>query len=166
VNETVDKVMTMLTLFTAKFDEFSKWIRETNDTKLNRTEEYVKRFENIFNVTDGTNLLREIQDIKDELMMLNAVFEDQVRVLKDAGNYISEDRAEAFDTRTSAFTFEAQSEKHGTHIKRMVAQADQAYANVITSSPATILNTDEALTNHAKIVERLARSETAAGKCP
>ena len=94
------------------------------------SEKYIKDFEKIFSVTDEALLLKEIQDIKDELNMLKAVFQDQLGVLDKAGNDIAEDRMKLPETRYSSFNFKQQSEKHARHVERMLFQASQAYDTV------------------------------------
>ena len=117
------------------------WLKEN---KRHHPSEYIKRFETIFSVTRETELLREIQDIKDELDMLSAVFDDQKLVLENAGKEINESRKEllkkegrsihnkkaSLESRSSAFDYQQQSEKHARYVKRMQNQARQAYTNV------------------------------------
>jgi predicted nucleic acid-binding Zn-ribbon protein len=118
--------MQKLTAFVTEFKKFMKSIEESPriDNK------YVEDFEKIFSVTEESLLLREIQDIKDELNMLTAVFKDQLSVLHKAGKDIADDRARLPETRSSAFNFQQQSEKHARHIERMRVQASQAYDTV------------------------------------
>jgi DNA-binding ferritin-like protein (Dps family) len=78
-----------LTKFVEEYKGFVKWL-DRKDKELN---EYVQRFEKIFSVTTETELLREIQDMKDELNMLSAVFNDQKSVLKKVGENIEASRA-------------------------------------------------------------------------
>jgi hypothetical protein len=117
--------MTGLTRFVEEYQKFMKWL----DLKHRDPEEYVRNFERIFSVTDETTLLREIQDLKDELSMLAAVFEDQKAVLTKAGDAIKTDRQKRIETRSSAFNFSQQSQKHARHVERMRLQAKQAYDN-------------------------------------
>lgn len=118
--------MDRLKKFVQKFEGFMEFVKESNRI----SEEYIKQFEDIFSVTEETLLLREIQDIKDELHMLSAVFSDQRAVLKNAGADIAEDRKKMPKTRSSAFNFQQQSEKHARHVERMHVQASQAYDTV------------------------------------
>ena len=110
------------------------------------SEESISRFEDIFNVTQQTHLLRNIQDIKDELCMLEAVFDDQMQVLRAAGEEIDKANFECTygcevnqavqkspQCPHSSMAFVDQSAKHWKQIKRMQAQASQAYDTV--SSP-------------------------------
>lgn len=121
--------MTGLTHFVEEYQKFMKWL----DLKHRDPEEYVRNFERIFSVTAETTLLREIQDLKDELSMLAAVFEDQKTMLTKAGDAIKWDRQKRDETRSSAFNFQQQSQKHARHVERMRLQAKQAYDNA--SSP-------------------------------
>jgi DNA-binding transcriptional regulator YiaG len=127
----VDEVMQKLTVFVEKFEKFIKSIEDSDRID----EKYVKDFEEIFSVTEETLLLREIQDIRDELNMLAAVFKDQLGVLHRAGETIAEDRERLPETRSSAFNFQQQSEKHARHVERMRVQASQAYDTVSSPSP-------------------------------
>src|SRR5277367_3702688 len=111
--------MTKLTKFVHDFNEFMDFVNQTPRISSG----YIKRFEEIFSVTQETLLLREIQDIKDELHMLAAVFEDQKGVLAKANEDIAHDRSRTLRTRSSAFDFQQQSEKHARHIERMHVQA-------------------------------------------
>jgi hypothetical protein len=144
-----------LTKFVGEYKDFMKWLNGKNKDP----NEYVRQFEQIFSVTTETELLREIQDMKDELNMLSAVFNDQRSVLKKVGENIESNRksllAKSKDNSTSkpnhaspsdhlkdgnevhlveaslsVFTFQQQSHKHMGHIKRMQDQANQAYRNV------------------------------------
>lgn len=117
--------MTGLTRFVDEYQKFMKWL----DLKHRDPEEYVRNFESIFSVTDETTLLREIQDLKDELSMLAAVFEDQKAVLTKAGDAIKTDRQKRLETRSSTFNFQQQSKKHARHVERMRLQSKQAYDN-------------------------------------
>jgi hypothetical protein len=118
--------MTKLTKFVHDFNEFMDFVNQTPRISAG----YIKRFEEIFSVTQETLLLREIQDIKDELHMLAAVFEDQKGVLAKANEDIANDRSRTLRTSSSAFDFQQQSEKHARHIERMHVQATQAYNTV------------------------------------
>jgi hypothetical protein len=119
--------MTGLNKFVKSYKDFMVWL----DKKQHRDPgEYVKRFEKIFSVTSETELVREIQDLKDELKMLAAVFKDQVRVLGGVVEHVSKSQRTSLKTRPSAFNFTQQSEKHASHIKRMQDQTKQAYENV------------------------------------
>ena len=138
-----DEVMQMLIQFVKSFENFMVWIKQ----QPAESEESIRRFEEIFNVTKQTHLLRNIQDIKDELCMLEAVFQDQMDVLTAAGKEIDianfqcvdgckvEEAVRRCPHRSMAFV--DQSKKHWTQITRMQAQANQAYDTVrcsITSS--------------------------------
>ncbi len=130
--------MDRLKKFVQKFEGFMEFVKESNRI----SEEYIKQFEEIFSVTEETLLLREIQDIKDELHMLSAVFSDQHAVLKKAGTDIAEDRKKMPKTRSSAFNFEQQSQKHARHVERMHVQASQAYDTVIDPTSPSIRDAD------------------------
>lgn len=80
--------MTGLTEFVDEYKVFMKWLNGKNKDP----NEYVRQFEKIFSVTTETELLREIQDMKDELNMLSAVFRDQKSVLEKVGKYIGRSR--------------------------------------------------------------------------
>jgi hypothetical protein len=112
--------------FVDNYNEFMAWL----DKKHQSPGQYVKRFEQIFSVTNETELLREIQDMKDELNMLAAVFTDQITVLEKAGKDIARDRSKMHKTKSSEFNFEQQSHKHSRHVERMKRQVSQAYDNV------------------------------------
>ena len=101
-----------------------KWL----NARHRDSDEYIKKFEAIFSVTDEALLLREIQDIKDELNMLEAVFSDQKMVLESASKAINDDRPMLGPS--TKLNLELQSSKHGRHIRRMHVQASQAYDNV------------------------------------
>jgi hypothetical protein len=134
--------MTGLTEFVDDYKVFMKWLNGKNKDP----NEYVRKFEKIFSVTTETELLREIQDMKDELNMLSAVFRDQMSVLEKVGENIGTSRtlllskadgtsdcsprSPSVESSLSDFCFQQQSDKHAGHIKRMQDQANQAYANV------------------------------------
>ncbi len=133
--------MTGLTEFVDEYKVFMTWLNGKNKDP----NEYVRQFEKIFSVTTETELLREIQDMKDELNMLSAVFRDQKLVLEKVGENIGVNRAAllskpddsagsskalSVESSLSAFNFQQQSEKHAGHIKRMQDQANQAYTSV------------------------------------
>jgi hypothetical protein len=77
-----------LTKFVDEYKGFTIWLKGTDKDP----NEYVSQFEKIFSVTTETELLREIQDMKDELNMLSAVFNDQKSVLKKVGENIKASR--------------------------------------------------------------------------
>jgi DNA-binding ferritin-like protein (Dps family) len=77
-----------LTKFVDEYKGFMIWLKGTDKDP----NEYVSQFEKIFSVTTETELLREIQDMKDELNMLSAVFNDQKSVLKKVGENIKASR--------------------------------------------------------------------------
>ena len=116
--------MKRLTEFVKDFRKFMKWL----NARHRDSDEYIRRFEAIFSVTDEALLLREIQDIKDELNMLEAVFNDQKMVLEFASKVVNDDRPQLHPA--SKLALELQSSKHGRHINRMHVQASQAYDNV------------------------------------
>jgi len=133
--------MIRLTDFVEKHKKFIVWLNK----KHHYPAEYVKRFENIFSVTVETELLQEIWDIKDELEMLAAVFNDQIKVLtkadkvigmsrkaelEEAGVEINKSRKAWFKNQYSALNIQQQSEKHAKHVRRMRDQTSQAYQNV------------------------------------
>lgn len=118
--------MKRLKSFVDKYKKFMDWL----DQKHNNAAQYVKLFEQIFSVTYETELLREFQDMKDELNMLAAVFTDQMTVLEKAGRQIARDRRKLHNTKFSDFNFEQQSQKHYMHVERMKKQTSQAYDNV------------------------------------
>jgi hypothetical protein len=133
--------MIRLREFVDMYKKFMRWLK----TRHKDPTEYVKQFEKIFSVTNETQLLREIQDMKDELNMLSAVFRDQNGVLTKVGGHIDMSRdvlskagsgkdgagsESSLETSPSAFSFQQQSEKHAGHIDRMKDQANQAYNNV------------------------------------
>lgn len=134
-----DEVMQMLSRFVEEFEKFMFWIKQ----QPAESEESIKWFEDIFSVTPQTHLLRNIQDIKDELSMLEAVFEDQVEVLLAAGEEIEQANFQCVHGCVvnlavqqklrcphSSKAFVDQSSKHLKHIQRMQAQASQAYDTV------------------------------------
>ena len=127
--------MQNLTDFVKEFRKFMDFVKKSHRIG----NEYIKSFEKIFSVTEEALLLREIQDIKDELNMLTAVFQDQLGVLRKAGKDIAEDRAKLPETRSSAFNFQQQSEKHARHVERMRVQASQAYDTVSCPIPIHII---------------------------
>ncbi|RDW58477.1 hypothetical protein BP5796_12407 [Coleophoma crateriformis] len=133
-NKWADKVMQMLSKFVADFEKYMIWIKE----QPAESEESIRWFESIFSVTEQTHLLRNIQDIKDELGMLKAVFDDQIQVLTAASGLIEEAdfqcihgciREVAALERCihSSKRFVDQSSKHLKLVERMQVQANQAY---------------------------------------
>jgi hypothetical protein len=147
--------MEKLRIFVEEFEKFMTFVKQSDRI----SDQYIKDFEKIFSVTEEALLLREIQDIKDELNMLTAVFQDQLGVLKKAGKDIAEDREKLPETRSSAFNFHQQSEKHARHVERMHVQASQAYDTV--SHPSLGLkNTDLSF----NLAQRSSGSQTATGK--
>jgi hypothetical protein len=141
--------MRMLSKFVKDFEEFMIWIKD----QPTESEESIRRFESIFSVTKQTRLLRNIQDIKDELGMLKAVFDDQIQVLTAA---IEEFEEADFQCQHGCYTNRTtpkqssrcphsskalvdQSSKHLKHVKRMQIQANQAYSAVCQSITPFIL---------------------------
>ncbi|KAE9378683.1 hypothetical protein N431DRAFT_325760 [Stipitochalara longipes BDJ] len=136
-NKWADQVMRMLSKFVAEFENFMIWIKE----QPAESEESIRWFESIFSVTEQTQLLRNIQDIKDELGMLKAVFDDQIQVLTSASEHIEQADFQCMHGCTmevaalqtslkckhSNKTFVDQSSKHLKHVERMQVQANQAY---------------------------------------
>ena len=132
----------MLSKFVSEFENFMIWIKE----QPAESEESIRWFESIFSVTEQTQLLRNIQDIKDELGMLKAVFDDQIQVLTPASEHIEQAdfqcmhgctmKVAAMQTSLkcahSSKTFVDQSLKHLKLVKRMQFQANQAYDTVCT----------------------------------
>ena len=131
--------MQMLSRFVEQFEKFMFWIKQ----QPAESEESIRWFEEIFSVTKQTHLLRNIQDIKDELSMLKDVFEDQVQVLLAAGEEIEQSNFQRFHRCAvslaakqnercphSSKAFVDQSSKHLKHIERMQSQASQAYDTV------------------------------------
>jgi hypothetical protein len=89
-------------------------------------------FEIIFSVTRETLLFREVQDLRDELGMLSALFQDQLDVLADAEKIISRDRENSeADTKALALS-QSRVMKHQKDVNRMKEQAEQAYEMVQT----------------------------------
>jgi hypothetical protein len=80
--------MNRLIEFVGEYKVFMKWLNGKNKDPAN----YDRKFEQIFSVTTETELLREIQDMKDELNMLSAVFKDQNGVLQKVGENIGTSR--------------------------------------------------------------------------
>lgn len=127
----------MLSQFVKDFEEFMIWIKE----QPAESEESIRWFESIFSVTEETQLLRNIQDIVDELGMLKAVFDDQIQVLNGTDE---EFEREGFHCHHGCYpettqgtrcphTSKAlvdQSLKHLKHVERMQVQANQAYGTV------------------------------------
>jgi hypothetical protein len=151
--------MKRLTDFVNKFEDFMK--------KLNReprsSTASIKDFENLFSVTYEASLLREIQDIKDELKMLSEVFLDQQCVLQAAGKKFSEDRDKKNLYPSSTFKYDQQSLKHGNHVERMLIQANQAY-DTVSDNNITANNLAWQLICHY-LVEGSFESQTAASQC-
>jgi len=133
----------MLSKFVNDFEEFMIWIKK----QPAESEESIRWFESIFSVTEQTQLLRNIQDIKDELGMLKAVFNDQIQVLTAAADQIEQadfhcvhgchveplavvPGQQHVRCPHSSITFVDQSFKHLKHIERMQVQANQAYDTV------------------------------------
>jgi hypothetical protein len=138
--------MRMLSKFVSEFENFMIWIKE----QPAESEESIRWFESIFSVTEQTQLLRNIQDIKDELGMLKAVFDDQIQVLTPASEHIEQADFQCMHGCTmevaamqtsrkcahSSKTFVDQSLKHLKLVKRMQFQANQAYDTVCTLIPS------------------------------
>jgi len=135
--------MTGLREFVDRYKGFMRWLNGRHKD----TDEYVRRFEEIVSVTYETQLFREIQDMKEELNMLAAVFRDQKQVLGEVAINIAESRraeltsrsvtkesgfskASSLDPSSSAFSFQQQTEKHAADVHRMQEQASQANSNV------------------------------------
>jgi ElaB/YqjD/DUF883 family membrane-anchored ribosome-binding protein len=127
----IDEAMTRLKDFVAEYQDFMNWLNE----KHRNTEQYVLWFEDIFSVTSETNLLREIQDLRDELAMLAAVFDDQNAVLKKAGECIKNDKEKVAGKKGGSFNYAQQSSKQARHVGRMIQQAKQAYDNARLPHP-------------------------------
>jgi hypothetical protein len=142
-----DQVMRMLAEFVTEFENFMIWIKE----QPAESEESIRWFESIFSVTEQTQLLRNIQDIKDELGMLKAVFDDQIQVLTSASEHIEQANFQCMHGCSmteaaihqsikcihSSKIFVDQSSKHLKHVERMQIQANQAYDTVYSPRPVS-----------------------------
>lgn len=139
--------MQMLSQFVKDFEEFMAWIKE----QPAESEESIRWFESIFSVTDQTRLLRNIQDIIDELGMLKAVFDDQIQVLNgvdeefEHGDLQCPHGCHLETTKTtrcphSSKALVDQSMKHLKHVERMQVQANQAYGTVSCSLTLSLLS--------------------------
>lgn len=94
----------------------------------------------MFSVTKETLLFREVQDIRDELGMLSALFQDQLDVLAGAEkifyhqellkNKENEDKPSFQIDTTQLGLARARVAKHQRDVKRMEGQAVQAYEMV------------------------------------
>jgi hypothetical protein len=131
--------MQRLTDFDKKFKDFMSWIKR----QPTESEKSITRFESLFDVTRYIHLLRNTQDIKDELGMLKAVFDDQVQVLTAAGEeihlansqYVGDRKAKLAAEQClrcphSSKGFVDQSLKQLKQVERMQTQANQAYDTV------------------------------------
>lgn len=122
----LDKTAKLLNLFVKTFERYG-----------NKSEIPGDVFETIFSVTKETLLFREVQDIRDELGMLSALFQDQLGVLADAERilYYKEladneglGEQEKFQVeRTPLGLARARVMKHWEDVRRMEGQARQAY---------------------------------------
>ena len=119
--------MTGLTEFVDKYKVFMKWL----DGKNKDPNEYVRKFEKIFSVTTETELLREIQDMKDELNMLSAVFRDQTSVLEKVGENIRASRtallskAGGYSSTSPISVLEKVGENIGTNSTELLSKAGE-----------------------------------------
>jgi hypothetical protein len=110
--------MTLLTKFVTSFEKFR---REPEDSPAD--------FERIFSVIHETHLFREVQDIRDELRMLDALFQDQITVLG-----LAEDKLrtpyQLGVIDTSIWDSRRHVENQREAILRMIILTDQAYNTV------------------------------------
>ena len=131
--------MQMLSQFVEDFEDFMTWIKE----QPAESEQSIRWFENIFSVTEQTRLLRNLQDIKDELGMLKAVFDDQILVLTAASAQIEPvectygcvDAGRKSRCPHSTTALVDLSAKHLRHVERMQVQVNQAYDTVCPAHP-------------------------------
>ncbi|KAK0113866.1 hypothetical protein ONS95_014109 [Cadophora gregata] len=122
----LDKTAKLLNLFVKTFERYG-----------NKSEIPGDVFETIFSVTKETLLFREVQDIRDELGMLSALFLDQLGVLADAEKVLYQeevaknkdlDDQDKFQVEgTPLGLARARVMKHWRDVERMEGQARQAY---------------------------------------
>ena len=86
-------------------------------------------FEIMFSVTKETLLFREVQDIRDELGMLSALFQEQIDVLADAEKLLYPEETKK-EEDTALGLSRARVLKHQKDVARMEGQAVQAYEMV------------------------------------
>ena len=113
----MDKTTKLLETFVKSFERFGSKSEVPGDV-----------FEIIFSVTKETLLFREVQDIRDELRMLSALFKDQSDVLLAAQNiFYPGDDASPLGLSQSRVL------KHLKDVGQMEQQATQAYEMVHTN---------------------------------
>ncbi|KAL5313433.1 hypothetical protein ACEPPN_019166 [Leptodophora sp. 'Broadleaf-Isolate-01'] len=122
----LDKTAKLLQLFVKSFEQYGTRSEVPGDV-----------FEIVFSVTKETLLFREVQDIRDELGMLSALFQDQLDVLAGAEkifyhqellkNKENEDKPSFQIDTTQLGLARARVAKHQRDVKRMEGQAVQAY---------------------------------------
>ena len=113
--------MNLLTEFVTSFERFRK-----------QPEESVAEFEKIFSVTRETHLLREVQDIRDELGMLKSLFDEQLLVLDSAGGPLFHFSRRSFENILNISWRQTIRgiERKKQDIERMLIQGKQAYETV------------------------------------
>ncbi|RDW70932.1 hypothetical protein BP6252_07495 [Coleophoma cylindrospora] len=150
-NKAVDDAMNLLTEFVTSFEKFRK-----------QPEDSVIEFEKIFSVTRETHLLREVQDIRDELGMLNNLFDEQLLVLKASRCTFSfYDRSPQTILDTSLEGSLRSIERRRRDIERMLIQGRQAYE---TLKDLLNLKQQQANVLEARITRRQATSTGEQGK--
>jgi len=87
-------------------------------------------FEIMFSVTKETLLFREVQDLRDELGMLSALFQEQSDVLADAEKLLYPDES-AKKEATALGLSRAGVLRHQKDVARMQGQAVQTYEMVV-----------------------------------
>ena len=109
--------MALLTEFVTSFERFRK---EPEDTPAD--------FEAIFSVIQETHLFREVQDIRDELGMLEALLLDQKKVLDQVISVYGNDLLGSIDTSFVDSLLHVSSQLRA--VSRMQIQTEQAYKTV------------------------------------
>ncbi|RDW91517.1 hypothetical protein BP5796_02682 [Coleophoma crateriformis] len=150
-NKAVDDAMNLLTEFVTSFEKFRT-----------QPEDSVIEFERIFSVTRETHLLREVQDIRDELGMLNNLFDEQLSVLDGSISTFSFSRRSSHPILDTSLTGSLSSiEQKRRDVKRMLIQGRQAYE---TLKDLLNLKQQQANVLEARITRRQAISTGEQGK--
>lgn len=93
-----DETIQIRSRFVKDFEAFVIWIKQ----QAAESEESIKYFEEIFSVKAQIRLYSNIQDTRDELGMLKAVFDDQIQVLTTASEHLEHEKKSQYHSRSRA----------------------------------------------------------------
>jgi hypothetical protein len=129
-----DAVIRIRSKFVMDFKAFVIWIKQ----QAAESEESIKRFEEVFSVEAQIGLYSHIQDARDELGMLKAVFTDQIQVMAAVGEVLGHQRFQESGEHPTfqllkarlSRALEIQSQKNLKLVEKLQTQLNEVYSSV------------------------------------